>query len=65
MDTFLERDTMSELKFAQVPFNTPFVVMFSSGTTGAPKGIGHSHGVKTLSVIKFAELLLTIARVWW
>ena len=35
------------LEFAQVPFNHPLYIMYSSGTTGPPKCMVHSAGVST------------------
>ena len=34
----------AEFEFEQVPFGHPLWILFSSGTTGLPKAIAHSHG---------------------
>ncbi|MAZ76630.1 MAG: acetoacetate--CoA ligase [Micavibrio sp.] len=41
-----------DISFEPVPFNYPLVIMFSSGTTGAPKCIVHGHGGTLLQHIK-------------
>lgn len=40
-----EDGSYPELTFEQLPFNHPLFVMYSSGTTGAPKCMVHSAGV--------------------
>jgi acetoacetyl-CoA synthetase len=44
------------LVFEQVEFNHPLWVLFTSGTTGLPKGLAHSQGGITLEGIKWAGL---------
>ncbi len=50
-EQFLDRST-SQLEFAQLPFNSPLYIMFSSGTTGVPKCIVHGAGGTLLQHLK-------------
>src|SRR5699024_873188 len=45
-------DPSAGLEFASVDFDHPLVILFSSGTTGRPKAIVHSHGGILLETLK-------------
>lgn len=53
LDDFLPpTEQEAELYFEQVPFNHPLFIMYSSGTTGAPKCMVHSVGVSIYPIQK-------------
>ncbi len=47
-DFLAAAESSPTLEFEQLPFNHPLYIMFSSGTTGAPKCMVHSAGVGNL-----------------
>ena len=56
-DIVARTDSATDNAWRRFPFNQPLFIMFSSGTTGAPKCIVHSAGGKTyLERVKLAVL---------
>ena len=65
-DEFTSGD--AELTPTRVPFDQPLWVLFSSGTTGLPKGIVHGHGGVLLEHLKALALHNDLGpgdRFWW
>ena len=60
LDEWLRRYTPGEIAFAQLPFDHPVYILFTSGTTGKPKCIVHGAGGSLLAGLKMHKLQMDI-----
>jgi acetoacetyl-CoA synthetase len=60
LDEWLRRYTPGNIAFAQLPFDHPAYILFTSGTTGKPKCIVHGAGGSLLAGLKMHKLQLDI-----
>jgi acetoacetyl-CoA synthetase len=56
LEDWLRRHSPAEIEYAQLPFDHPIYILFTSGTTGVPKCIVHGAGGSLLQGLKMYKL---------